>query len=62
MRSLLQCLRAPGGDERGATSIEYALLAALIAVAIVFSATTLGRQVAVPFQNVGSGLAAAITP
>ena len=32
-------------DESGATAIEYALLASLIAVAIIAAATTLGSKI-----------------
>lgn len=39
-------------NECGATSIEYALLAALVAVAIVLSATTIGTQLDRTFLDV----------
>lgn len=32
-------------DESGATAIEYALLASLIAVAVIAAATTLGKNI-----------------
>jgi pilus assembly protein Flp/PilA len=43
-------------DTRAVTAIEYALIAALIAVVIVGAATTLGSQVSATFNNVSSEL------
>ena len=43
-------------DKRAVTAIEYALIAALIAVVIVGAATTLGGQVSSTFNNVSSEL------
>ena len=43
-------------DHRAVTAIEYALIAALIAVVIVGAATTLGAQVSSTFNNVSSEL------
>ena len=43
-------------DRRAVTAIEYALIAALIAVAIVTSVTTAGHSVAGVFTRVGNGL------
>ena len=39
-------------DESGATAIEYGLIAALIAVAIISAATTLGSNIANTMNNV----------
>ena len=39
-------------DESGATAIEYGLLASLIAVAIITTATALGTQISATFQMV----------
>ena len=44
------------GDESGATAIEYGLIAALIAVAIIAAATTTGGNLATTFGNIGSAL------
>ncbi|AQS62928.1 hypothetical protein AGRHK599_LOCUS2821 [Rhizobium rhizogenes] len=41
-------------DESGATAIEYGLIAALISVAIVGGATTIGSQIKLLFENIGS--------
>jgi pilus assembly protein Flp/PilA len=43
-------------DTRAVTAIEYALIAALIAVVIVGAATTLGSQVSLTFNSVSSEL------
>ena len=43
-------------DESGATAIEYALLASLIAVAIITATTTLGNKVAATFDTVSAKL------
>ena len=44
------------GDEEGASAIEYGLIAALIAVAIITVVTTLGGNLSTVFGNVSSGL------
>ena len=43
-------------DESGATAIEYGLIAALIALAIVAGATTLGNEIGNLFNTVGNKL------
>jgi len=43
-------------DESGATAIEYGLLAALIAVAIVATASTVGTRLNNAFQSVSNQL------
>jgi pilus assembly protein Flp/PilA len=43
-------------DESGATAIEYALLAALIAVAIIGAAGTIGKNIANTMNNVANKL------
>jgi pilus assembly protein Flp/PilA len=43
-------------DESGATAIEYGLIAALVAVAIVGALTTLGGGLTTMFGNVNSDL------
>ena len=40
-------------DESGATAIEYGLIAALISVAIIGGATTLGTKLSTQFTNMG---------
>ena len=39
-------------SERGATAVEYAIMASLIAAVIVTAVTVLGTQVAALFQSV----------
>jgi pilus assembly protein Flp/PilA len=49
-----------GGDsEKGVTAIEYGLLAALIAVAIVMSVTLVGTKLVAVFSKVSTALAPA---
>ena len=43
-------------NEEGATAIEYGLIAALIAVAIIGGATALGKSVNDKFQNVATSM------
>lgn len=48
-------------NKSGATAIEYGLIAALIAVAIIGAVSTLGGQLEGTFGDVESGLASAAT-
>jgi pilus assembly protein Flp/PilA len=43
-------------DESGATAIEYALIASLIAVAIIATVTVLGTKIQNTFNEVSSNL------
>ena len=43
-------------DESGATAIEYGLIAALVAVAIITALTTLGTKLTGTFTNVSNKL------
>ncbi len=43
-------------NEDGATAIEYGLIAALIAVAIISAVTTVGTSLQNTFTNVSTGL------
>lgn len=49
-------------DESGATAIEYGLIAALISVAIIGGATSLGTKLSTQFTNLGSYLNVAAKP
>ena len=49
----LQCMKV---DRRAVTAIEYALLAALIAVVIVAAVTNIGKNVSSTFNKVSSEL------
>lgn len=44
-------------NESGATAIEYGLIAALIAVAIIAAVTSLGTNTATTFQTVADQMA-----
>ncbi|MGD9384471.1 MAG: Flp family type IVb pilin [Desulfobacterales bacterium] len=46
-------------DEDGIETIEYALIAALIAIASIVAATFLGKEVSNVYQNVGDVLSSA---
>lgn len=43
-------------DESGATAIEYGLIAALISVAIIGGAQTIGSKLTSTFENIGTKL------
>ena len=45
-------------DESGATAIEYGLIAALIAVAIIGAVTTVGSNATTTFNTVGDRIGA----
>ena len=44
-------------DESGATAIEYGLIAALIAVAIITAVTAVGDNTETTFNDVANGIA-----
>lgn len=48
--------RKLAGDRRGATAIEYGLIAALIAVAAIGAMSTLGGKLKNTFSNVSNNL------
>lgn len=50
---------AANEQEKGASMLEYALLAALIAVVCILAITFLGRQACVAFSAVGSSMSVA---
>jgi pilus assembly protein Flp/PilA len=43
-------------DESGATAIEYGLIAALVAVAIITAATSLGTEISSIFSRIATKL------
>lgn len=51
MRSFLKTL---GGDKRGVTALEYALIAALVAVVIIGGVSLLGTNVSKVFSTVAN--------
>ncbi|MBP2442892.1 Flp family type IVb pilin [Rhizobium leguminosarum] len=48
-------------DESGATAIEYGLIAALISVALITGATTLGTKIGDTFNNLSDRMDNAAT-
>jgi pilus assembly protein Flp/PilA len=58
LRTLMTRIRR---DEEGATAIEYGLLAALIAVAIIVMAGFLGATLDATFETVATELNTAVT-
>ena len=48
-------LRRVGADECGATSIEYSLIAGLIALAIITAAQAIGLELIAVFGEVAAG-------
>lgn len=48
-------------EESGATAIEYGLIAALISVALIAGATTLGNNLNNVFQNISTKMSTAAT-
>ncbi len=53
---MMNFVRRLGSDDAGATAIEYGLIAALIAVAIIAGATAVGGSLATTFGNVASSI------
>lgn len=51
---MLSMLRAVYGDRRGVTALEYALIAALVAVVIIGGVSLLGTSVSKVFSTVAS--------
>lgn len=52
----MSVLRMFRGDEKGATAIEYGLIAALIAVAAITGMTSLGSKLGNTFNKVSGNL------
>jgi len=53
---MVRFLKRLGSDESGATAIEYGLIAALIAVAIIAGAGAVGGKLGTTFQNISGSL------
>jgi len=54
---IIQSIRSFIRDEDGAAAIEYGLIAALIAIAIIVGATALGTSLNTLFGNLGKCMA-----
>jgi pilus assembly protein Flp/PilA len=59
MSKIISAVRTFIADEEGVTALEYGMIAALIAVAIVAAVTTLGGKVSTVFTSVSDKLPAA---
>lgn len=57
----MQILRKIIRDKKGATAIEYGLIAALIAVAAIAAMTALGENLKGTFETVGTSMEAGTT-
>jgi pilus assembly protein Flp/PilA len=58
METGMQMIRKIFADNKGATAIEYGLIAALIAVAAIGAMTTLGTNLDKTFTNVSTNMKA----
>ena len=56
---MFKFLKLIKNDDKGATAIEYGLIAALIAVAIITAVTSVGGSLNKTFNNVSTSLNAA---
>lgn len=56
---IFRLVKKLGKDTKGATAIEYGLIAALVGVACIGALTTVGTNLKAVFQTVGSNLASA---
>lgn len=61
MEKFLNATRRFLRDEEGVTAIEYGLIAALIAVAIIVTVTTLGTDLNSVFTKISTELKAALS-
>jgi len=52
----MKFLKKLAGDKRGATAIEYGLIAALIAVAAIGAMSALGGKLSNTFSNVSNNM------
>jgi pilus assembly protein Flp/PilA len=62
MKNFSQSFKTFWADEEGATAIEYALLASLIAVAIIVGATALGGKLNSLFTGIAGKITVPTTP
>jgi pilus assembly protein Flp/PilA len=56
LRKIMRIARPLFGSSKGATAIEYGLIAALIAVAAIGAMGALGSKLTSTFKNVSSGM------
>ncbi len=53
---MIRTIKKLAGDRRGVTALEYALIAALIAVVIIGAVALLGSSVSGVFSTVGNSI------
>ena len=53
---ILAAAQRVGRDDKGATAIEYALIATLVSVVIITGVTLLGGNLTATFDAIGTGL------
>jgi pilus assembly protein Flp/PilA len=58
---MLKLLKSIGRDTRGVSALEYAILAAIILVAVVAGLGTFGDQIGSLFQNASDALGDAVS-
>ena len=56
MQSMVKMINTFAKDESGATAIEYGLIAALVAVALIAALTALGQSLSKIFTHVSTTL------
>ena len=56
MKQLMNPIHKFLSDEEGVTAIEYALIAALIAIAVIATVTLVGAQLNVVFKSICNAL------
>ncbi|CAN0627566.1 pilus assembly protein Flp/PilA [Burkholderia multivorans] len=61
MQTSIHVVREWIGEEQGVTSIEYALLGSLIAIAVLGGIYTLGGSLGVLYDNLASRVTAAMS-
>ncbi|RQZ10118.1 Flp family type IVb pilin [Burkholderia sp. Bp9031] len=60
MFTFIQKIRGFVQDDQGVTAIEYGLIAALIAVAIITAVSTIGQDLATVFNEIATDLDAVV--
>lgn len=60
MQTLKSSIRTFANDESGQSLVEYALIAALVSIAAVYTMTTLGTVVSQAFNKISSTLNSSI--
>ena len=61
MNTMIRVVKTFWQDQRGATAIEYGLIAALVSVAVIAGASVLGVNISGLFSNIANCLLNPIT-